>query len=432
MKIGIDLSSIQGPNRYRGIGSVAINILRNLDYNNDDKFIFYIYKDFPTTEVDVEKALNLGQKNYEIRLMEPFKDKKYLPGKLKYVQKAISKIMTMTSYRYGSKKYGDLSDVDAFIQLDQLEPLARLPKESKNYLIVYDLIPYILESDYLWTYRTARANGLNRRAAIKKFVKRLVYAQKIRLNLKKADKILCISKTTEADFKKWFKTPEDKFEVISLGADIPEATSKTACNGDITRYYQTSWGYSIKKIESLKNELFLLFIGGVDNRRKIVDLVTAFNQLRAQGYNIKLALAGDSMNDIDRMDNFETKNAILSSSYFNDIFLLGFVDDSMRNWLYQNTLAFVFPSVYEGVGLPVLEAMNHHAPVITYDNRATREVAKDFPLYASDPLSIVDDVKRLLTMDKKELLSITDKACAHSQKYNWKNTAASIMRIVHK
>jgi glycosyltransferase involved in cell wall biosynthesis len=112
------------------------------------------------------------------------------------------------------------------------------------------------------------------------------------------------------------------------------------------------------------------------------------------------------------------------------VFFLGFTDDKTRDWLYSAALAFVFPSIYEGFGLPVLEAMQYHTPVIAYDNKAIREVAGDYPIYANDPLSMVESVRYLSNLDKKELSKLTDKAYHHSSRYTWKRTAESILEII--
>src|SRR5680860_37195 len=93
------------------------------------------------------------------------------------------------------------------------------------------------------------------------------------------------------------------------------------------------------KKESLKNQRFLLFVGGVDHRRKLDDVVTAFNHLRAQGEDIKLVLSGDIMLGAEAITTASAREALLKSSYLDDVCFLGFTDDKTRDWLYSAALA---------------------------------------------------------------------------------------------
>ncbi len=432
MKIGIDISSLQGLHRMRGIGYVTNHFIKNIPNQSPDTFVFYIYKNGrKIIDKEILKNISLESSDYEVRCMSPPNDKRgEFTGRLKYLFKSFSKPKTLASYILGSHKYGNVKDLDAFIQLDQSEPLARLRKGAKNYFIAYDLIPYVLEKDYLWGYHTARLNGKKRLGAIKCVVKRYMYIWKLKINTKKAHKVIAISKATKYDFEKILKVPSKKIEVISLGIDNTSAQNKKInSDGLVDRYYYTPWGY-ITKRDSLKNVDFLLFVGGVDPRRKLDDVVTAFNHLRGQGKDIKLVLSGDVMKGPLVIDTEPVRKALLDSSYYDDIYFLGFTSDEKRDWLYSKALAFIFPSIYEGVGLPVLEAMRYHTPVIAYDNKAVREVAGDCPIYANDPLSIVEAVKKLLSYKEKEINKLTDKAYYQSLKYTWGKTAKSILEIV--
>src|SRR5436190_305364 len=79
---------------------------------------------------------------------------------------------------------------------------------------------------------------------------------------------------------------------------------------------------------------YLLFVGGADRRRKLEDLVTAFNQLRAQGHELKLILAGDTMQGPANVATEEIQYALKTSSYLKDIIFMGFANDATRDWLY--------------------------------------------------------------------------------------------------
>lgn len=442
MIIGIDLSPLQGPHRMRGVGSVLINVINNLPNNKDDKYIFYVNREAEITVENLLKSIKLSPSLFEIRNIHLNKSEinriihklskfKRILSFLKPIKQACLYYRRLSIYKEGSGKYENTNDLDAFIQFDQNEPFAKLRRNAKHYLIAYDLIPYVLEKDYLWNFSTSRANGLSIYASLSNSLKRHLYARQLFINASKSYKVIAISETTKKDFHNVLGISNSKIKTISLGIEKTISKKKNSVNGIVNRYELTTWGYITKK-ESLLNKQFLLFIGGVDNRRKLDDLVTAFNHLRAQNNDIKLVLAGDIMLGPDAITTKTARDALQASSYLSDILFLGFVNNETREWLYSNATAFVFPSVYEGVGLPVLEAMSYHTPVIAYDNSAIREIADNHPIYAEDALSIVDSVISILKLNKQQLLDITDQAYKNALTYSWDKTATQLVDIVHK
>jgi len=103
-----------------------------------------------------------------------------------------------------------MSNIDAFIQFDPSKPLARLPRKGKNYLIAYDIIPYILKYDYLPNYNIAKTRGLDTIESLRCSAQRYLYRQKVVDSAKKAFKIMAISETTKRDFVKIPKYPSTK------------------------------------------------------------------------------------------------------------------------------------------------------------------------------------------------------------------------------
>ena len=165
-----------------------------------------------------------------------------------------------------------------------------------------------------------------------------------------------------------------------------------------------------------------MFVGGADPRRKLEDLIAAFNQLRARGTELKLVLAGDTMKGVETIPTPVAHHALNTSAYIDDIIFAGFIDDNVRDWLYKNTDALVFPSTYEGFGLPVVEALRYGTHVISYDNQATIEIAGDLPTYANDVPSLMNAIKNCLgdkgkTMPAKDIKTVS-----------WKETADSILK----
>lgn len=425
MTIGVDISSLQGPHRMRGIGYTLINIINNLpsDIRKQHHFVFYMY----TTDSieEVLSILELKDMSYELRSLEPLHyTTKQLPGKLRLLTTAYNQLLRFGDLFRGDPRIKDLSSLDVFLQTDQAMPLPG-GKSVKKALILYDIIPYILEWDYMWSYRTARRKGVSRKAALRCQGRRIVYRVKTRINCHRADQLISISNSTKEDFVKYMGISESRIAVIPLGVEPPRDYSTTN-QPDFRRFESTSWGYTPRDYSFETNDKFLLFVGGADPRRKLEDLVTAFNNLRAQGHEVKLVLAGDSMQGPRNIATGAIQNALLNSSYIDEVIFLGFTTDDQRGWLYNNALAFVFPSRYEGFGLPVLEAMSYGCPVISYRNRATEEVAEDSVLYAEDSKDIYQQALTLLS-----LTSMTEKMARKGLKqvdnYSWAKTSTAII-----
>ena len=431
MKIGIDISSLQGAHRMRGIGYTTINFLENIPETNKDEYIFFLDNNAPLGGDEVMKSLNLQIKNYGLQYFTGKATKKHLPWKFRCITKLLAKLSDVSVYRRGDKRYGNLSELDAFIQFDQSKPLPAGARNVKKYFVGYDLIPYILEKDYLISYRTARQKGLIKRAALKSAVNRYAYLKKLKLNCKRADYIIAISETTKQDYIKYCGVPGSKISVVTLGvSDMTTSVEKST--GIINRYRKTSWGY-IPRPTSLKHKNFLLFVGGADDRRRLHDLIAAFNHLKAQGSDITLVLSGDTMKGPLDIPTSNIQKALLSTSYLDDIYFVGFTDNATRNWLYKHATAFVFPSVYEGFGLPVLEAMSLGTPTICYRNRAVEEVASTIPFYAHDVLSLVDTIRNVQALSGSNTLKARlSNGIEHTTEYTWQKTAKKVVHLVHK
>lgn len=421
MKIGIDISSLQGPHRMRGIGFTLINILNNLppDARKKHKYVFYAFEE---NQADAFDIFDLRDIDYEVRSIEEFKRiTKRLPGKLNIIVLLLNQLYALFDIHFGDSRYKNLQDLDIFLQSDQS---ISLPRGSgfKKALILYDIIPYVIEWDYMWSFKTARANGLSRTAATRCALRRYKYKYAAKSNCKRADILLAISEHTKQDFIKHIGIKGEKIVIAPLGVNKTSTDSKKIQH----RYISTSWGYSKRQYQLAEDEKFLLYLGGTDQRRKIDDLVNAFNHLRAGDEKIKLYLGGDVLEGPNNLPVKSNRDALLKSSYQEDICYLGFVSEEEKTWLYQNAVAFVYPSMYEGFGLPVIEAMANGCPVICYENSSIAEVAGNAAMYANDYLSIVDFVKELLDSPEQRKTYV-EKGLIRSKRFTWDKTVSNIM-----
>lgn len=429
MNIAIDLSPLQSPHRFRGIGYTIINFVSNIssEDRSKHKFIFYMLP-HEHNNGDPLELLNLKEMDYEVRWLGPnARLSKQLPGRLRFIISTLNQLLSLKDQYFGDSRVKSLKDIDIFVQCDQSQSLPKKRRGLTRVLFLYDMIPYALEWDYLWSYKTARhVKGFSRKAALRCSARRWLYGHKLRAACRRADKLLAISEATKDDFVRLAGVNPKKISVTPLGI-THNVKSGSAMNGNnLVRYYPTDWGYIPRNFSFDPTIPFILFVGGADKRRKLEELTAAFNMLRAQGVEIKLVLAGDSMQGPGNIATEEIQYALKTSSYIDDIIFMGFVDDATREWLYQHALAFVFPSRYEGFGLPVLEAMQYGTPVISYRNAATVEVAGDAAIYANDPIGLAESTRQLI--DNPSIVSKYKKAGAsQALRFSWDKTSKSII-----
>ncbi|MGH7194379.1 MAG: glycosyltransferase family 4 protein [Candidatus Saccharimonadales bacterium] len=429
MTIGINIKPLQSGHRMRGIGSVIINLINNLSPADRKKhnFIFYMAKD--KDEDEALGLLNLGGLDYRVhylpkpRALLGFR----LPGRLNLLVILANKGFGFARLNRGMT-LPQHHDLDVYLHTDQSENLPG-GRGFKKVMIAYDIIPYVLEWEYLNSFRTLRRRGYRPRTAFRVSLSRWGYKQRLEANIRRVDRILAISSATKDDFIKYMGASARKIEVVHLGVTPPAKQSSDAPG---FRYLPTSWGYFKRERKFDTDTPFLLYVGGADPRRKLDDLVTAFNHLRAEGQDIKLVLVGDTLQGPKTIPTLPIQTALDSSSYIDDIIFLGFVDEEVRNWLYEHALAFVYPSTYEGFGLPVLESMAHGCPVICYDTAAVREVAGDLPHYAEDAEDIRQLTLKLLDSKPEARRKLQAAGLAHSRKFTWAKTAAKVMSALEE
>ena len=126
------------------------------------------------------------------------------------------------------------------------------------------------------------------------------------------------------------------------------------------------------------------------------------------------------------MEDFERE--LESLQLQQDVIRLGYVDDTSLHWLYQNCFALVYPSLYEGFGLPVLEAMSLGAPVIASDATSIPEIANDAGILV-DPLD-TDAISRamsLLSTDAAAHARLKEAGLERAKSFSWERSARTLL-----
>lgn len=235
--------------------------------------------------------------------------------------------------------------------------------------------------------------------------------------LRLADKIVCVSNNTLDDVMKIFKINDKKLELIYNGVDY--GMFKNTNKKDSKLFLKEKYGV---------NNDYLLYVGTLTQPQKnIVRLIQAFSKLKLEGCNEKLLLVGNK-----GKDSHLILNEIEKIELTNEIIIIGYVEDSDLKYFYSGADLFVFPSMYEGFGLPVLEAMTCGCPCLTSENSSLGEIAKDAAILVNPESieSIYLGLKKFYDEPNlKEQLIINGKK--KSLYFNWDTSGDKFLKLIN-
>ena len=225
--------------------------------------------------------------------------------------------------------------------------------------------------------------------------------------IRKALKIIAVSNTTKNDLVKYLRVPERNIAVVYEGVDH--------------RVF--------RPIEHRPlNDPYILFVGSEQPRKNLRGLLRAFAILKRRGLRgLKLIKVGSPGNEAFRA---ETLRIVKILGLESDVIFTGYVPESDLPYYYSGASCFVFPSLYEGFGLPVLEAMACGCPVIVSKIPSLMEVAGDAALKV-DPLNaeeLADALHEVLT--NKELKEeLRARGLNRAKMFSWEKTAEETLKV---
>ncbi|MFZ2682338.1 MAG: glycosyltransferase family 1 protein [Patescibacteria group bacterium] len=227
--------------------------------------------------------------------------------------------------------------------------------------------------------------------------------------VKQVQTILAVSEATKQDLVNLYKFPADQITVTHLAPTHELGSTQPVA--EVMRKYDVTPG------------MYVLYIGRVEAKKNPATLVRAFIELRRRygvGHPLKLVLAGSF-----GFGGEEAAQLAKASNCTHDILFLDYVPDDDLAGLLEHALCFAMPSLGEGFGIPVLEAMSMGVPVIASDLPVFREVAADAALFAP-PLDIAKWTVALDTMliNQERRAELVTKGRARSQVFAWSKTAA--------
>ena len=245
-------------------------------------------------------------------------------------------------------------------------------------------------------------------------LRRIYLANAVRCSILKADRIIAVSQSTKKDIVDTFDVPETKIDVVyEASAPCFRATA------DGNSVQETCKKYFIE-------EPFLLYVGTLEPRKNLVKLMQAYFILK-RDYRIKhkLVIAGKKgwnygpiFSEIERL------------SLRNDVIFTGYVPEQALVHLYNGAELFILPSLYEGFGLPILEAMACGTPVITSNISSMPEVAGDAAILVDpyDVDALAGAMHGVLT-DKGLKESLVKKGLERVKHFSWKKCAEETIRV---
>lgn len=237
---------------------------------------------------------------------------------------------------------------------------------------------------------------------------RMIYDAKWRYACRNADRIIAISECTKADIIKYYGTDESKIDVIYQPVQ--------------PRFYSPA------NYHPDTQQPFLLYVGSINSRKNLLGIVKAI-ELLPKSLQIPLVIVG-------RGREYKTLvQEYISSHHLEHLFIWpDDIGNDQLQELYQRATAFVYPSHYEGFGLPVVEALLSGCPVITSNVSSLPEAGGPFSLKATptDTDDICDKIQQVLTSDSlRNSLSQQGREWAFNT-FHPENLARQIMQVYNK
>jgi len=237
---------------------------------------------------------------------------------------------------------------------------------------------------------------------------RLMYRAALARTTRNAAAIITVSRHTAEDLARRTRFPTNRIHVVPLAASLPP--SQSDIQGVAARL----------KVP----QPYVLFVGTLEPRKNLVRLVHAYRRMSARGSPHTLVLAGPM--------GWHPQPLLraIAQEGPGDIVLTGATSPSDLDALYRGAAAFAYPSLYEGFGLPVLEAMSRGTPCVVSTSSSLPEVAGEAALPV-DPRSVVGlaEALELVTTDRALAARLREAGLARAARFSWDETARRTLDV---
>lgn len=280
---------------------------------------------------------------------------------------------------------------------------------KKFVVTIHDLI--------LIHFPTLRGTTLN---PVFYWLKFLAYKLTIALAIRRSEKIIAVSNFTRNDILANYQVNPEKIVVAYEATDDYCSISNQSEKNVVAKY-----GVDVDECGIIKP--YILYVGNAYPHKNLEKLIMAFSKLDLAIVDLKLLLVGKSDYFYDNLKKIVTDKNI------KNVIFAGFVPDCDLDIVYKNAKLYVFPSLYEGFGIPPLEAMAKGVPVATSDHACMREILGESAEYfdATDENAIGKKIKKLLQSNSLREKFI-EKGYMQIRKYSWEKMARETIEIYNK
>jgi len=258
------------------------------------------------------------------------------------------------------------------------------------------------------------------RARDRSSLRRSLHFHLTRRVLKGAGRILAVSKFTKNEIEKLFGIRGSRIEVVYNAIDERFLHGHASENDR-----------QILAERYLVTYPFLLYAGRISPHKNLVRIIEAFSALKGELEkegkfpDLKLIIIGDELSK-----HPDLRRTVIRSGVHNDVRFMGFVPIEMLRVFYDAAKIFVFPSLYEGFGLPPLEAMAHGTPVVTSNTSSLPEVVGNAAILVNpeNVFEIMRALQRVL-LDQSVRDRIKQRSYEQTRKFSWDKSAQRILEI---
>lgn len=382
MRIGIDVSRYF--DKSGGVGIYAANLLKYLlkiDKNNEYNAYSFFYNCFPPK----------------------WKHKKIINEFRKYGKVNFSQINLPTSILKGKWNNASIEKKEKLLaSVDVIHSTAYMIPELFNARLVVTIhdLSFLIFPEY------------HTKENYELVLRNLFYLNS------RPDMVICDSQQTKKDVIKYFHVPEGKLRVVYLG--VSDSFREEICSdfkNRILEKYELSGKY-------------LLCVASIEPRKNFLRIINAFSEFIKQeeykGYSL-VCVGGRGWKNIEIYSLVKQKNLE------GKIKFLGFIEESELAPIYNQAEIFLYPSLYEGFGLPVLEAMACAVPVVTSNVSSLPEVASDAAMLIN-PYSEKDIYTAVCSLLENGALrkKLISKGLDRVREFSWKKTARGTLKVYHE